>query len=84
MKLDGPDFASGDRVRLHTLGDEFLADLPKEDVAELTSLIGQVWTVDEWHAPIEQVEITCWIKTKTGEARSHSVWVPPKWVERIR
>jgi hypothetical protein len=77
-------FAPGERVRLLELSDAFLHDLDEEDATDLRSLIGGIWTVDEWHASIKQVEITCWIEETAGSARTHSVWVPPEWVERIR
>ena len=81
MKTGEPAFAKGERVRLLKLSAEFLSDLPKEDVDELDSLIGREWTVEEWHHDIQQVEVIYWIYETAGAARSHSVWVPPDWIE---
>jgi len=81
MKNTGPEYASGDRVRLLRLSDEFLSDLPEEDVAELNALIGREWTVEEWHEELGQLEIT---NSLSQSATIHFVWVLPEWVERIR
>jgi hypothetical protein len=80
MKDSGPEYASGDRVRLLRLSDEFLSDLPEEDVAELNTLIGGEWTVEEWHEKLGQLEIT---NSRSQSETIHFVWVPPEWVERI-
>ncbi len=81
MKDNGPEYASGDRVRLLRLSDEFLSGLPEEDVAELNALIGREWTVEEWHEKLGQLEIT---SSLSQSATIHFVWVPPEWIERIR
>ena len=81
MKNTGPEYASGDRVRLLRLSDEFLSDLPEEDVAKLNALIGREWTVEEWHEELGQLEIT---NSLSQSATIHFVWVLPEWVERIR
>ncbi|TPN77643.1 hypothetical protein FJ987_07275 [Mesorhizobium sp. CU2] len=81
MNNAGPGYASGDRVRLLQLSDEFLSDMPEEDVADLNTLIGREWIVEEWHEDLGQLEISNSLsKTET----IHFVWVPPEWVERIR
>ena len=80
MRIAEPDFASGDRVRLFKLEDSFLSGL--EAANELVSLIGREWIVDDWHPSTQRVEITCWVQDATG-ALSHSIWVPPDWIERI-
>ncbi len=81
MKTGGPEYASGDRVRLLQLSDEFLSDLPEDDVAELNTLIGREWTVEKWHERLGQLEISSCL---SQSATMHSVWVPREWVERIR
>ncbi|BCG99272.1 hypothetical protein BFX40_02765 [Mesorhizobium sp. SEMIA 3007] len=81
MKDGGPEYAQGDRVRLLRLSDEFLSGLPEEDVAELNTLIGREWTVEEWHEELGQLEIS---NALSQSATIHFAWVPPEWVERIR
>lgn len=81
MKAHEPEYASGDRVRLLRLSDEFLTDLPEETVADLNALIGREWIVEEWNEELGQLEMSNALsKTET----IHFVWVPPEWVERIR
>ncbi|CDX23155.1 hypothetical protein MPL3356_40249 [Mesorhizobium plurifarium] len=83
MTVSGPEFASGDRVRLLRLSDEFLSDLSAEDIAVLKALIGREWIVDEWHEGLGQVEISNCPSRTSKTATIHSVWVPPEWVERV-
>ena len=84
MNSSGPEYASGDRVRLLRLSDEFLSDFPEEDIAELSTLIGREWTVVEWHEKLGQLEITSSLSQSKKTASIHFVWVPPEWVERTR
>lgn len=81
MNTVGPEFASGDRVRLLRPGDDFLSDLPDEVVTDLDTLLGREWTVEEWHEELGQLEIT---NSESETETIHFVWVPPEWVERIR
>ena len=81
MKTDEPGYASGDRVRLLRLSDEFLSDLPEETVADLNTLIGREWVVEEWNEELGQLEMS---NALSETETIHFVWVPPEWVERIR
>jgi hypothetical protein len=73
----------GDRVRLTRLSDNFLSDLPEDEVEELTSLIGQEWTVIAWRGATQHIEIEFWIGQTSEHCKSHTVWVPLNWIERI-
>lgn len=86
MKIDGPEFASGDRVRLLRLDDEFFSgmepEMDAEDVARLKGLVGLTWTVEEWRPEPGTVELV-FAHAPGAPSPLEWIWVPPEWIERV-
>jgi hypothetical protein len=86
MKNSGPEYASGDRVRLLRLEEEFfsgmVAEMDPEVVARLKSLIGLTWTVEDWHIETGTIGIVFKHPPKAPTPLEW-IWVPPEWIERI-
>ncbi len=72
----------GDRVRLLKLEDWFFDGIPAEDVEFLRSCVGRATELigfDEYgHAELEFVR-----SAGDRDYRSHTVWVDPRWVEKV-
>jgi hypothetical protein len=81
VSIAGSDFASGERVRLLKLEDEFYEGIDPQDVAILKTLVGRIWTVDGMHEESGTVELI--FKHRRGSPSPlRWVCVPPNWIER--
>lgn len=72
----------GSRVRLVRLSWRWLNDLSTNEKAEVLSMVGEIFEVEEIDDPGRPV-ITKWWYTKANESHSHSISLDPPEIQLV-